>query len=214
MKRPPRSLRRFHRHGAHLDDACGSRAIPDGRTGRRRIQEAPMSRWPTTAPGHDAQKPSPKAFKGGRRHHRRSVSHCRRRPRTRALPAAHQDESPRRCLSSCRRGKSATALMKGFGDSHGAQAGIKLLRARRHTTDERCCRTWGDVPLGVVTMFHYPPPRRPPPTRLRRGITRRPYGAQRCRTFISVATWDGLQRSSTGDPAKGQAQHDNGHGRS
>ena len=60
--------------------------------------------------------------------------------------------------------------MKGFGDLGLDKAGIKLIGPGDITTDEEL-PNMGDVPLGVITMFHYSAAGdRPANKRVRRGV--------------------------------------------
>jgi len=65
-----------------------------------------------------------------------------------------KDARPDAVFSFVPAGKSATALMKTFGDLGLGQAGIRLIGTGDITTDEEL-QNMGDVALGVTTMFHY-----------------------------------------------------------
>ena len=65
-----------------------------------------------------------------------------------------KDARPDAVFSFVPAGKSATALMKTFGDLGLGQAGIGLIGTGDITTDEEL-QNMGDVALGVTTMFHY-----------------------------------------------------------
>jgi branched-chain amino acid transport system substrate-binding protein len=89
-------------------------------------------------------------------------------------------------------GKSATALMKGFGELGLAQAGIKLIGPGDITTDEEL-PNMGDVPLGVTTMFHYSAAGDRPANKAFVEAYKKEYGANAWPNFISVGAWDAMQ---------------------
>jgi branched-chain amino acid transport system substrate-binding protein len=89
-------------------------------------------------------------------------------------------------------GKSATALMKGFGDLGLAQAGIKLIGPGDITTDEEL-PNMGDVPIGVITMFHYSAAGDRPANKAFVEAYKKEYGANAWPNFISVGAWDAMQ---------------------
>ncbi len=89
-------------------------------------------------------------------------------------------------------GKSATALMKGFGDLGLGQAGIKLIGPGDITTDEEL-PNMGDVPMGVVTMFHYSAAGDRPANKTFVAEWKKAYGEKSWPNFISVGAWDAMQ---------------------
>jgi branched-chain amino acid transport system substrate-binding protein len=89
-------------------------------------------------------------------------------------------------------GKSATALMKAFGDLGLGKDGIKLIGPGDITTDEEL-PNMGDVPLGVTTMFHYSAAGDRPANKAFVEAYKKEYGANAWPNFISVGAWDAMQ---------------------
>ena len=105
-------------------------------------------------PGHDAQDAFDKSFKAGGG---TIVGSVRMPPPTSDFAPYLQrvkDAKPDALFVFVPAGKSATALMKTFGDLGLAQAGIKLIGPGDITTDEEL-PNMGDVALGVLTVHHY-----------------------------------------------------------
>ena len=87
-------------------------------------------------------------------------------------------------------GKSATALMKGFGELGLAQAGIKLIGPGDITTDEEL-PNMGDVALGVLTVHHYSAAATRPANKEFVAAWKKEYGAGETPNFVAAGAYDG-----------------------
>jgi branched-chain amino acid transport system substrate-binding protein len=88
-------------------------------------------------------------------------------------------------------GKQATALMKAFGDLGLGKAGIKLIGPGDITTDEEL-PNMGEVPLGVLTVFHYSAAATRPANKAFIAAWKKEYGANSVPSFMAVGGWDGM----------------------
>jgi branched-chain amino acid transport system substrate-binding protein len=143
-------------------------------------------------PGHDAQEAFNKSFKAGGG---TIVGNVRMPPPTSDFAPYLQrvkDAKPDALFVFVPAGKSATALMKTFGDLGLGQAGIKLIGPGDITTDEEL-PNMGDVPVGVVTMFHYSAAGERPANKTFVAEWRKAYGDKSWPNFISVGAWDAMQ---------------------
>jgi branched-chain amino acid transport system substrate-binding protein len=143
-------------------------------------------------PGHDAQAGFIKGFTDGGG---KIVGEVRMPPPTSDFAPYLQrvkDARPDALFVFVPAGKSATALMKGFGELGLAQAGIKLIGPGDITTDEEL-PNMGDVPLGVITMFHYSAAGNRPANKAFVDAYKKEYGANAWPNFISVGAWDAMQ---------------------
>jgi branched-chain amino acid transport system substrate-binding protein len=143
-------------------------------------------------PGHDAQDAFTKSFKAGGG---TIVGSVRMPPPTTDFAPYLQrvkDAKPEALFVFVPAGKNATALMKGFGELGLAQAGIKLIGPGDITTDEEL-PNMGDVPLGVVTMFHYSAAGDRPANKAFVAEYKKAYGPNAWPNFISVGAWDAMQ---------------------
>jgi branched-chain amino acid transport system substrate-binding protein len=143
-------------------------------------------------PGHDAQEAFTKSFtEGGGK----VVGAVRMPPPTSDFAPFLQrvkDAKPDALFVFVPAGKSATALMKGFGDLGLGQAGIKLIGPGDIVTDEEL-PNMGDVPLGVISMFHYSAAGDRPANKAFVAAYQKEYGPKAWPNFISVGAWDGMQ---------------------
>ena len=143
-------------------------------------------------PGHDAQDGFTKSFKAGGG---TLVGTVRMPPPTSDFAPFLQrvkDAKPDALFVFVPAGKSATALMKGFGELGLAQAGIKLIGPGDITTDEELPNR-GDVPRGVTTMFHYSAAGERPANKTFVAEWQKAYGPKSWPNFISVGAWDAMQ---------------------
>lgn len=143
-------------------------------------------------PGHDAQEAFTKSFKAGGG---LIVGNVRMPPPTTDFAPFLQrvkDAKPDALFVFVPAGKSATALMKGFGDLGLAQTGIKLIGPGDITTDEEL-PNMGDVPIGVTTMFHYSAAGDRPANKTFVAEWQKAYGPKSWPNFISVGAWDAMQ---------------------
>jgi branched-chain amino acid transport system substrate-binding protein len=143
-------------------------------------------------PGHDAQEAFTKAFTaaGGK-----VIGTVRMPPPTSDFAPFLQrvkDAKPDALFVFVPAGKSATALIKGFGDLGLGQAGIKLIGPGDIVTDEEL-PNMGDVPIGVMTMFHYSAAGERPANKAFVAAYQKEYGPNAWPNFISVGAWDGMQ---------------------
>jgi branched-chain amino acid transport system substrate-binding protein len=143
-------------------------------------------------PGHDAQEAFTKAFTaaGGK-----VIGTVRMPPPTSDFAPFLQrvkDAKPDALFVFVPAGKSATALIKGFGELGLAQAGIKLIGPGDIVTDEEL-PNMGDVPIGVMTMFHYSAAGERPANKAFVAAYQKEYGPNAWPNFISVGAWDGMQ---------------------
>jgi branched-chain amino acid transport system substrate-binding protein len=143
-------------------------------------------------PGHDAQAGFTKGFTDGGG---KIVGEVRMPPPTTDFAPFLQrvkDAKPDALFVFVPAGKNATALMKGFGELGLAQAGIKLIGPGDITTDEEL-PNMGDVPVGVITMFHYSAAGNRPANKVFVDAYKKEYGANAWPNFISVGAWDAMQ---------------------
>ena len=143
-------------------------------------------------PGHDAQAGFTKGFTdaGGK-----IVGEVRMPPPTTDFAPFLQrvkDAKPEALFVFVPAGKNATALMKGFGELGLAKDGIKLIGPGDITTDEEL-PNMGDVPVGVITMFHYSAAGDRPANKAFVEAYKKEYGANAWPNFISVGAWDAMQ---------------------
>lgn len=143
-------------------------------------------------PGHDAQEAFTKAFTaaGGK-----VIGTVRMPPPTSDFAPFLQrvkDAKPDALFVFVPAGKSATAFMKGFGDLGLGKAGIKLIGPGDIVTDEEL-PNMGDVPSGVMTMFHYSAAGDRPANKNFVAAYQKEYGPNAWPNFISVGAWDGMQ---------------------
>jgi branched-chain amino acid transport system substrate-binding protein len=143
-------------------------------------------------PGHDAQEAFTKAFTaaGGK-----VVGTVRMPPPTSDFAPFLQrvkDAKPDALFVFVPAGKSATALMKGFGELGLGQAGIKLIGPGDIVSDEEL-PNMGDVPVGVMSMFHYSAAGDRPSNKSFVAAYQKEYGPKAWPNFISVGAWDGMQ---------------------
>lgn len=143
-------------------------------------------------PGHDAQEAFTRAFTaaGGK-----VVGSVRMPPPTSDFAPFLQrvkDAKPDALFVFVPAGKSATALIKGFGELGLAQAGIKLIGPGDIVTDEEL-PNMGDIPVGVMTMFHYSAAGDRPANKSFVAAYQKEYGPKAWPNFMSVGAWDAMQ---------------------
>jgi branched-chain amino acid transport system substrate-binding protein len=88
-------------------------------------------------------------------------------------------------------GVQATGVMKAFGDLGLGQAGIKLIGPGDITTDEEL-PNMGDVPLGVITTFHYSAAATRPANQAFVQAWKREYGQNAWPSFPAVGQYDAM----------------------
>lgn len=143
-------------------------------------------------PGHDAQEAFTTAFTAGGGE---VVGALRMPPPTLDFAPYLQrikDAKPEAVFVFVPAGKSATSFMKGFGDLGLAQAGIKLIGTGDMVTDEEL-PNMGEVPLGVISMFHYSSAGDRPANKAFVSAYQKEYGPNAWPGFMAVGAWDGMQ---------------------
>ena len=88
-------------------------------------------------------------------------------------------------------GRTATAVMKTFGDLGLDKAGVKLIGPGDITTDEEL-PNMGDVALGVLTVHHYSAAATRPANKAFVAAWKQEYGAGSTPNFVAVGAWDGM----------------------
>ncbi len=88
-------------------------------------------------------------------------------------------------------GKTATAVLKAFGDLGLRQAGVKLIGPGDVTTDEEL-PNMGDVALGTLTVHHYSAAATRPANKAFVAAWKKEYGANETPNFVAVGGWDGM----------------------
>ena len=141
------------------------------------------------APGHDAEEAFAKSFKEGGGNIVGAVRVPLENPDFAAYLQRVKDAKPDALFVFVPAGKTATAVMKGFGDLGLKAAGIKLIGPGDITPDEEL-PNMGDVALGVVTAFHYSADADRPANKAFVSEYKKAYGQNAIPDFISVGTWD------------------------
>ena len=89
-------------------------------------------------------------------------------------------------------GKTATAVLKAFGELGLAKAGVKLIGPGDVTTDEEL-DNMGDAALGVLTVHHYSASATRPANKAFVAAWKRDYGSDMpLPNFVAVGGWDGM----------------------
>jgi branched-chain amino acid transport system substrate-binding protein len=143
------------------------------------------------APGHDAEEAFAKSFKEGGGNIVGAVRVPLENPDFAAYLQRVKDAKPDALFVFVPAGKTATAVMKGFGDLGLKAAGIKLIGPGDITPDEEL-PNMGDVALGVITAFHYSADADRPANKAFVSEYKKAYGKDAIPDFISVGTWDTL----------------------
>jgi branched-chain amino acid transport system substrate-binding protein len=102
-----------------------------------------------------------------------------------------KDAKPDAIFAFVPAGKQATAIMRAFGELGLDKAGVKLIGPGDITTDEEL-PNMGDVPLGVLTVFHYSAAANRPANKAFIDAWHKEYGANSTPSFMSVGAWDGM----------------------
>lgn len=142
-------------------------------------------------PGHDAEEAFTKGFKEGGGE---IVGTIRAPLLTQDFVPFMQrikDQKPEALMIFVPAGKTATAVMKAFGDLAMPQAGVKLIGPGDITTDEEL-PSMGDVPLGVITSHHYSAAADRPANKQFVAAWKKEYGEKSTTNFVAAAAWDGM----------------------
>src|SRR5437867_5859822 len=141
-------------------------------------------------PGHDSEEAFTKAFGEGGGKILGSVRVPLQNPDWAAYMQRVKDAKPDCLMVFIPAGKTATAVMKNFGDLGLDKAGIKLIGPGDITTDEEL-PNMGDIALGVTTMFHYSAAAERPANKAFVAAWKKEYGANEVPNFLSAGSWDG-----------------------
>jgi len=141
-------------------------------------------------PGHDSEDAFTKAFGEGGGKILGSVRVPLQNPDWAAYMQRVKDAKPDCLMVFIPAGKTATAVMKNFGDLGLDKAGIKLIGPGDITTDEEL-PNMGDIALGVTTMFHYSAAAERPANKAFVAAWKKEYGASEVPNFLSAGSWDG-----------------------
>src|SRR2546430_6105258 len=141
-------------------------------------------------PGHDSEEGFSKAFEEGGGKVVGKVRVPLQNPDWAAYMQRVKDAKPDCLMVFIPAGKTATAVMKNFGDLGLDKAGIKLIGPGDITTDEEL-PNMGDIALGVTTMFHYSAAAERPANKAFVAAWKKEYGASETPNFLSAGSWDG-----------------------
>ena len=142
-------------------------------------------------PGHDAEAAFTKGFTEGGGKIVGNVRTPLQNPDFAPYMQRVKDAKPDALFVFIPAGKQATAIMKAFGDLGLKEAGIKLIGPGDITTDEEL-PNMGDVPLGVITVFHYSSAGDRPANKAFVAAWKKEYGAASNPSFFAVGGWDGM----------------------
>src|SRR4051812_6368042 len=142
-------------------------------------------------PGHDAEEGFTKAFGEAGGKMLGAVRAPLQNPDWAAYMQRVKDAKPDVLMVFVPAGKSATAVMKNFGDLGLDKAGVKLIGPGDITTDEEL-PNMGDVAVGVTTMFHYSAAANRPANKAFVDAWKKEYGANETPNFLSVGSYDGM----------------------
>jgi len=143
------------------------------------------------APAHDAETAFMQGFKAGGGQIVGSVRVPLQNLDFAAYMQRAKDTKPEALMVFIPAGKTATAVMKTYGELALAAAGIKLIGPGDITTDEEL-PNMGDVALGTTTVFHYSAAADRPANRRFIEAWKKEYGAASTPNFAAVGAWDGM----------------------
>ncbi len=103
-----------------------------------------------------------------------------------------KDAGPKAVMIFVPGGRSATTLMKGFGDIGLAKSGAKLVGSGESIVPDDELPNMGDAAVGVVDVTHYSVAAARPANRAFVAAWRKEYGAGATPNFVAVAAWDGM----------------------
>jgi branched-chain amino acid transport system substrate-binding protein len=142
-------------------------------------------------PGIDSEQAFVKAFTAGGGEIVGSVRVPLQNPDFATYMQKVKDSKPDALMVFVPAGKTATAVMKNFGDIGLAAAGVKLIGPGDITTDEEL-GNMGDVALGVTTVHHYSAAATRPANQAFVAAWKKEYGAGETPNFVAVGGWDGM----------------------
>ena len=143
------------------------------------------------APAHDAETAFMQGFKAGGGQIVGSVRVPLQNPDFAPFMQRVKDTKPEALMVFIPAGKTATAVMKTYGELGRPAAGIKLIGPGDITTDEEL-PNMGDVALGVTTVFHYSAAAERPANKRFVEAWKKAYGADSTPNFAAVGAWDGM----------------------
>ena len=143
------------------------------------------------APAHDAEGAFMQGFKAGGGQIVGSVRVPLQNPDFAPFMQRVKDTKPEALMVFIPAGKTATAVMKTYGELGLPAAGIKLIGPGDITTDEEL-PNMGDVALGVTTVFHYSAAAERPANKRFVEAWKKAYGADSTPNFAAVGAWDGM----------------------
>lgn len=142
-------------------------------------------------PGHDAEEAFSKGFKEGGGDISGTVRVPLQNPDFAPYMQRVKDAKPDALFVFIPAGKTASAVMKSFGDLGLKQAGVRLIGPGDITTDEEL-PNMGDIALGVVTAHHYSAAADRPANKTFVAAWKKEYGANSTPNFVAVGAWDGM----------------------
>jgi branched-chain amino acid transport system substrate-binding protein len=142
-------------------------------------------------PGHDAQAAFTKGFTDGGGKIVGEVRIPLANPDFVPFMQRAKDAKPDCIFGFVPAGKQATAIMKAYGELGLDKAGVKFVGPGDITTDEEL-PNMGDVPLGVLTVFHYSAAADRPANKAFISAWKKEYGESSTPSFMSVGAWDGM----------------------
>jgi branched-chain amino acid transport system substrate-binding protein len=142
-------------------------------------------------PGHDAEEAFIRGFKQGGGEVVGTVRVPLQNPDFAPYLQRVKDARPDALMVFIPAGRTATAVMKTFGDLGLDKAGVKLIGPGDITTDEEL-PNMGDVALGVLTVHHYSAAATRPANKAFVAAWKKEYGADSTPNFVAVGAWDGM----------------------
>jgi branched-chain amino acid transport system substrate-binding protein len=142
-------------------------------------------------PGHDAEEAFIRGFKQGGGEVVGTVRVPLQNPDFAPYLQRVKDARPHALMVFIPAGRTATAVMKTFGELGLDKAGVKLIGPGDITTDEEL-PNMGDVALGVLTVHHYSAAATRPANKAFVAAWKKEYGAGSTPNFVAVGAWDGM----------------------
>src|SRR5437588_1107411 len=142
-------------------------------------------------PGHDAEEAFIRGFKQGGGEVLGTVRVPLQNPDFAPYLQRVKDARPDSLMVFIPAGRTATAVMKAFGELGLGEAGVKLIGPGDITTDEEL-PNMGEVALGVLTVHHYSAAAARPANKAFVAAWKKEYGAGSTPNFVAVGAWDGM----------------------
>ena len=142
-------------------------------------------------PGHDAEEAFIRGFKQGGGEVLGTVRVPLQNPDFAPYLQRVKDARPDALMVFIPAGRTATAVMKAFGELGLGEAGVKLIGPGDITTDEEL-PNMGEVALGVLTVHHYSAAAARPANKAFVAAWKKEYGAGSTPNFVAVGAWDGM----------------------